>query len=293
MSQTTSGGSSSSSSKPGVVMGQTGFVDRGAPLPQDYGETRIVLMPRDPHWMFTYWEITEQTAKELKSKYGEDVFLKAQGTLRMYETVNDKPIRFVDMAIALDTRNWYLRADKDNSAWFVELGLKTADGNFIVIAKSNVIRLPAGRVSEILDERWVMVKDELEKILQASGGGRVGMGSLELAKMLSQRWEMLSQISSWRGSGGISSFGGAERIAQEKARGFWLIADCELVLYGATEPTATVTVAGKPVELNPDGTFSLRFALPDGKLELPVKGISGDRVEEREIRISVTRKTEK
>jgi len=54
-----------------------------------------------------------------------------------------------------------------------------------------------------------------------------------------------------------------------------------------------VTVCGRPIELFPDGTFSLRFALPDGNLELPVKAVSGDRVEEREIRISVHRKTER
>jgi hypothetical protein len=52
-------------------------------------------------------------------------------------------------------------------------------------------------------------------------------------------------------------------------------------------------VAGKPIVLAPDGTFSLRFALPDGKLELPVHAISGDRVEEREIKITVNRNTEK
>jgi len=266
------------------------FVDTGAPLPENYGETRIVLLPRDPNWMFTYWEITEQSAKDIKNKYGENIFVTAQSIIRMNEinAQNLQPIRFVDIAVSLDARNWYLRSDKQGTSWFVELGLKTADGRFILIAKSNLVTLPMGSVSDILDEKWVSIKEDLEKMLKASGGGKVGMGSLELARMLAQRWEMLSQISSWKGSGGVSSFGG--QTGPEKLRGFWLVADCELVLYGATEPTATVTVAGKPVELFPDGTFSLRFALPDGNLDLPVKAISGDRVEERWIKISVERK---
>lgn len=270
--------------------------DRGSPLPKGYGKTSIVLLPRDPNWMFTYWEITEETVKEIQSNYGEDIFMNAQATLRMHEVnVNREDyqsIRFVDVGVFLDAKSWYLRADKESSSWFVELGLKMVNGRFISIAKSNRVNLPGRKVSDMVDEKWVTVKTDLEKVMEASGGGKMGMGSLELARMLSQRWGIVSQISSWRGSGGISSFGGGSWIQQEKGRKFWLVADCELVLYGATEPSATVTVAGKPIELNPDGTFSLRFLLPDGQLELPVKALAGDQLEEREIKITVERKTE-
>ena len=203
------------------------------------------------------------------------------------------PPRHIDVAIVLDANSWYLKSDKEGSGWYIELGLKGPNGEFILIARSNAIVLPRGKVSDLTDEKWVTIKEDLEKILAASGGGKVGMGSLELARMLAQRWEMLSQVSSWRGSGGVSSFGRPGFGGPQAGRKFWLAADCELVLYGATETSATVTVCGRPIELFPDGTFSLRFALPDGNLELPVKAVSGDRVEEREIRISVHRKTER
>jgi len=45
------------------------------------------------------------------------------------------------------------------------------------------------------------------------------------------------------------------------------------------------------VKLRNDGTFSLRFALPDGKLEMPVTAVSPDEVEERTIEIKVTKGT--
>jgi len=32
-----------------------------AALPQEYGVTMAALMPRDPNWMFVYWEITPNT----------------------------------------------------------------------------------------------------------------------------------------------------------------------------------------------------------------------------------------
>ena len=281
-----------------VVEKPAPFVDTGAPLPEGYGETRAILLPRDPRWMYTYWEVSDHTAREIKSQHGEDIFLRAQGTVRMHEVAAKNgslhSVRVLDVSVSLDARNWYLHSDKEGASWFVEVGLKTADGRFISIAKSNVVTLPTGSVSEIVDEKWVSIREDLEKVLQASGGGKVGMGSLELARMLAQRWEVLNEISSWKGSGGVSSFGRpAEAQARGGLRSFWLQADCELILYGATEPSATVTVAGKPIELSPDGTFSLRFAFPDGQMELPVKAVSGDQVEERLIKITVERRTER
>lgn len=270
------------------------FVDKGAPIPESYGETRISLLPRDPHWMYTYWEVSDQTVQEIKRLYGENIFYSSQTTLRMVQVSADlKPLKTIDVIVALDAKNWYLNAEEEGSSWYVELGLKTSDGKFILLAKSNLVTLPMARVSHLIDEKWVTIREELEKVLEASGGGKVGMGSLELARMLSQRWLTINQqISSWKGSGGITSFGiGAPELHGKKERGFRLVADCDLILYGATEKIATVTVAGRPIELSPDGTFSLRFSLPDGNLELPVRAVSGDRVEERSIHISVERKS--
>ena len=45
---------------------------------------------------------------------------------------------------------------------------------------------------------------------------------------------------------------------------FWLNVNAELVIYGATDPEAQVTIGRRPIALRPDGTFSCRFALPDG-----------------------------
>ena len=70
-----------------------------------------------------------------------------------------------------------------------------------------------------------------------------------------------------------------------------MVVNTELIVYGATEPDAKVFVQGKPVHLRSDGTFTLRFALPDGKQVIPVKGISADNLEERTITPIVTRET--
>jgi hypothetical protein len=91
-------------------------------------------------------------------------------------------------------------------------------------------------------------------------------------------------------SPGITSAGSPVR-KKAKERGFWLVVDCELIVYGATEPDAEVSVQGRKIKLRPDGTFTMRYSLPDGKQVIPVKAISADKIEERIITPIVTRET--
>jgi hypothetical protein len=75
-------------------------------------------------------------------------------------------------------------------------------------------------------------------------------------------------------------------------RGFWFNVNAELIVYGATEPDARLTVAGRPVKLRPDGSFALRFALPDGEYELPVRAVAADGADSRSARLQFRRATE-
>ncbi|HMP82566.1 MAG TPA: DUF4912 domain-containing protein [Verrucomicrobiota bacterium] len=75
-------------------------------------------------------------------------------------------------------------------------------------------------------------------------------------------------------------------------RSFWFNINAELVVYGATEPDANVTVGGRPVKLRPDGTFSFRFSLPDGQYELPVVAVSADGTEGCGAELKFSRSTE-
>jgi hypothetical protein len=73
-------------------------------------------------------------------------------------------------------------------------------------------------------------------------------------------------------------------------RKFWFQVNAELVVYGATEPDAIVTIGGRRIRLREDGSFSYRFALPDGSYQLPVVAESRDQ-DVREARIEFARKT--
>lgn len=85
--------------------------------------------------------------------------------------------------------------------------------------------------------------------------------------------------------------GGASEQSQREAgqRRFFFEMGTELIVYGRTEPDAEVWLGNKKIPLRPDGTFTLRFALPDGKIPLGFTAVSNDKIEKREISTAVER----
>ncbi|HXE42117.1 MAG TPA: hypothetical protein VN516_03745, partial [Candidatus Baltobacteraceae bacterium] len=73
---------------------------------------------------------------------------------------------------------------------------------------------------------------------------------------------------------------------------FWFNVNAELIIYGATEPNAKVTLGGNQIKLRPDGSFSYRFSLPDGKYDLPAVAVSADGTDARAAELKFTRETE-
>ena len=279
-----------------IKKGNTGPEAEHKALPEGYGVTEAALLPRDPNWMFIYWEITENSKTNLRRKHGEDIFQKGRQVIRVYDVSGgsngDPAGRFFDIQVMHEAKSWYVNVQEGGRAYCCEVGLVMPDGSFIGLVKTNTVNLPAGRVSDVTDEKWMAVSSDFDKLLQLSGVEYIGKGSGEVAKSLAQRWEMLRSVFSRASSWGVSSLSSQSlQKPEQEQKKFWLVADCELILYGATEPDAYVTVSGRKVNLNPDGTFSMRFALPDGLVDLPVKALSKDETDSREITIKVTRAT--
>ncbi|OUL19604.1 hypothetical protein BV372_33425, partial [Nostoc sp. T09] len=57
---------------------------------------------------------------------------------------------------------------------------------------------------------------------------------------------------------------------------FWFVADAELIIHGATEPDATVNIAGHAIKLKPDGTFHLRIPFSDSLIDYLMTATSAD-----------------
>ncbi len=73
--------------------------------------------------------------------------------------------------------------------------------------------------------------------------------------------------------------------------GFEFQVDTELIVHGVTQPDAHVTLRGEPVKIRSDGTFAIRFNLPDRRHVLPMVASSPDGAEQRTIVLAVDRNT--
>jgi len=254
-------------------------------LPDNYGDNQIYLLVRDPHWLFAYWEIQKDHQEENLAKLGGN-WESVISILRVYDVTNpDRKPPFFDVVLKNMATAWYLNV-LPNHSYYVEIGLLHRDGRFISLARSNYVTTPRSGMSEIIDEQWMSV--DFDKMYALSGGFQVGKSSAELRKMMEER--LKGAISSGSGAGAISSMASPVRIQK---RGFFFWLECELIIYGGTEPDAKVTMQGRPVKLRPDGTFTFRYALPDGKFIFDCHAASSDGIEERVITPIVSRNTER
>ena len=80
-------------------------------------------------------------------------------------------------------------------------------------------------------------------------------------------------------------------LGNEASTDFWFTVNAELIVYGATEPNASVSLGGKQIPLRSDGSFNFRFALPDGNYALPVAAVSADGTEGRAVELKFQRST--
>lgn len=244
-------------------------------LPRDYGDNRIVLLVRDPYWLYAYWELSIGKINEIKREL-KNSFYRSSLILRVYDTSNWK---FFDIGVNAFSNNWYINVGRPNTSFCVDIGYLTPEGFFLCAARSNVVVTPRDQMSDVIDEEWMI--PDWERMYALSGGFGYGLGSHEIREMIEKR--RYSAPSSWISSSSSS------KPPLEKS--FWLSVNCELIVYGATLPSAKVKVQGAPVKLREDGTFSLRFSLPDGFFEIPVEAQSFDSTDQRTITPTVERRT--
>jgi hypothetical protein len=258
-------------------------------LPGGYGKDRIVVMVRDPYWLHAYWELTRQSVKRAESALGQD-WHGAKPILRLLDVGNhdttsasERIVRDID--IHGGCSNWYIDVSEPPRSFRVDIGYLSRSGRFYVIARSNVVTTPRAGVSDVIDENWSDIDSKkADRIYAMSGGYDPTASSLELKQLFEER------LRRPLGSPAVTSFGSGAWLPG-RGRSFWFQLDAELIVYGATEPKARVTLQGEPVKLRPDGTFTMRFSLPDSRQIIPAVAVSADGIEERTIVLAVERNT--
>ena len=76
-----------------------------------------------------------------------------------------------------------------------------------------------------------------------------------------------------------------------RQRSFWLVADAELIVYGATDPAARLTIGGEDVPLSSEGTFRIQVPFRDGQQVYPIEATAADGEQKRNITLEFSRTT--
>jgi phosphate transport system substrate-binding protein len=69
---------------------------------------------------------------------------------------------------------------------------------------------------------------------------------------------------------------GVVRIFSRPSADFWFVVDAELVIHGATEEGATVTIDGQKIKVNSDGTFKLTVPFIDNSVDYHLTATSAN-----------------
>jgi len=256
-------------------------------VPEYYGDTRIVLLPRDSYWLFTYWEVSLPRIEEAKRELGGE-FYSGRTILRVYEVTNiifngNNAHSYFDLVRENLGISYYFKVPAPEKTWVVDIGIITASGKFLTLARSNDMATPADSVSNFNLEEWMDATEDRKTYITKTGkGNRTGIGRGLYGEGAEET--AFGALAGTGSSGSLSSPVKYEKIPSA----FWMRVGTELIVYGAAEPGAKVTLNSTPVVLNPDGSFSARFALVDGIHKLNITGNSANGKYKQTYNITVT-----
>ncbi|MFN5953965.1 MAG: DUF4912 domain-containing protein [Dolichospermum sp.] len=308
-------------------------------LPAGYGESRIVLLPRDPQWAYTYWDIPNDHKEELRRQGGQTL------ALRIYDVTDvdldyQSPHSLQEYPADELAREWYLPIPVSDRDYVIDVGYRTADGGWLVLARSARVHIPPVYPSDWIEDVFITVDFEEDlraktfyelvppskklPTVTASGEGnpiyeqifglaesaeaqRVAgslFGSMQHVPGSAAPEQAISSYVFPSGVGmwavpnvsgltmsGVGMSGFSAGAVPARPRKFWLVADAELIVYGATEPDANVTIGGRPIKLNSDGTFRFQMSFQDGLIDYPILAIAADGEQSRSIHMKFERET--
>jgi hypothetical protein len=242
-------------------------------------------MVRDPYWLHAYWELAPQSVERAQSALGQH-WHATKPVLRLFHIAADGAAELLrEIPIHGGVNHWYIDVQNPPQQYRLEIGYLTAGGQFFCLARSNTVTTPPAGTSDSIDENWVDIDQNADRIFAMSGGYSDRGTSLELQELLEER------LRRPMGTPMQTRYGGGASRAMMEVQELPFAVDAELIVYGVSHPHAHVTLQGEPVPLRPDGSFTVRMSLPDRRQVIPVIASSSDGVEQRTIILAVERNT--
>lgn len=250
---------------------------------------RLVVMVRDPYWLHAYWELSRKSIERAKVALGQ-YWHSARPVIRVYEAVRDGATAATrhavrDVEVHGGVNNWYIDVYDPPKTYQLDIGYLAPEGKFFCLARSNVVSTPPATAGDSFDRNWADVAKDSDRIFALSGGYSEQQPHNELKEVFEERLQRPM------GDSPFSQFGPGAAGHSPAGADLEFQVDTELIVHGVTRPDAHVTLRGEPVKLRSDGTFAVRFNLPDRRHVLPMVASSRDGAQERTIVLAVDRNT--
>lgn len=317
--------------KPRLSIEELASVDEGLDeLPDGYGDSRIVLLPRDPKWAYAYWDVSNEHKEELRQQGGSRLLL------RLYDVTDidqnhQAPHSMHQQECHEMARSWYIEMPVSDRDYSIEIGYLTDDDRWLMLSRSAPVRVPPIYPSDWIKDQFVTIGWETglanqrfgnlgapgtltaDETAETAGESSVfdalfafnqAQSALRLAGSLYGSMQTMPQTMP---PGGLSASGQVSGLNMsglnvsglnmsgvglgDRKRNFWLVADAELIVYGATEPDATLTIGDRVIPLSPDGTFRFHMPFPDSKIDYPIRAVAADGQQSRAITMNFERDT--
>jgi uncharacterized protein len=246
---------------------------------------RLVVMVRNPYWLHAYWELAPRSVERAQSALGQH-WHTTRPVLRVFSlAIDGTSVLYREITIHGGVNHWYVDVQSPPQQFRMEIGYLSANGQFYCLARSNSVTTPPAGTSDSVDDSWVDIDENADRIFAMSGGYTPQGTSLELQELLEERLRrpMGTPMQTRYGSGATRVLAGTQDLP--------FAVDAELLVFGVSHPNAHVTLQGEPVPLRPDGSFTVRMSLPDRRQVIPVIASSPDGVEQRTIILAVERNT--
>lgn len=248
---------------------------------------RLVLTVRDAYWLQACWELSHHSIERVQASMGR-YWHSAVPVLRLFEIRSDgvssierKFVRDIEIHGAVNT--WYIDVKNPPSCFLVEVGYRSCEGRFFAVTRSNSVETP--QMVEAVDGvggNWSEVAQEFTQF-HAGPNGRSEEEELREAFDEKHRSPAGSRLSYRLGT----NLGASMR----QRRKFNFAVDAEMIVHGVTEPDTYLSIKGQAVQVRADGSFSVRFTLPERRLVLPLVAATNDGAEQRTIILAIERNT--
>jgi hypothetical protein len=268
--------------------------------------THVVFLPRDPQWAYCFWSITEADQQAARKAGATSLCLRVADVTGLGFD-QSHPHALQELVVDGGATEWFLPIPVDGRDYRVELGYRLRSGGWFSLAFSSVAHVPALDPSLRVADAFVpfTLDGPIGPATEAIGGGGVQHEQLyQIATARPARSrrvgsELLHEVDAESGGGlfgdsgvGVWASGRSESGSGiVRARSFWLVADAELIVYGATEPSASLFIGDEQIPLDADGTFRVHVPFRDGQQLYPIRAVAADGEQERSIRMEFERTT--